>query len=138
MMKVWGVKLTYALRESDSPARYRRENQRSSCQTELFLLFEKIIPGRLTGEEMGGGGCFCQTSRWDAAKLGQVRWREKIKLRQKEGDKMFFSILEVCVEAIYSSVIVLVAPTLATWGFKHPFKRWLDARRAVYVLSSHA
>lgn len=53
MIKVWGVKLTYALKESDAPARYRRGNQRSSCQTESFLLFEKIIPGRLTGEERG-------------------------------------------------------------------------------------
>lgn len=56
MIKVRGVKLTDTLEESVAPARYRRGNQRSGCQTESFLLFETIIPGRLTGRRDGEEG----------------------------------------------------------------------------------
>lgn len=45
-----------SLEESVAPTRYRRGNQRSGCQTESFLLFETIIPGRLTGKKRRGGG----------------------------------------------------------------------------------
>lgn len=56
MIKVQGVKPTDTLEESVAPARDRRGNQRSGCQTEPILLFETIIPGRLTGKERRGGG----------------------------------------------------------------------------------
>lgn len=100
MIKVRGVKLTDTLEGSVAPARYRRGNQRSGCQTESFLLFEKIIPGRLMGEERrgaGGGGGIVKPV--DETQPNWGRWGEgraargKVKIRQEGGDEIFFWFL---------------------------------------------